>query len=109
MKINFDEVENIVYPNFKDGEGEWHMKAVTDGQHKCLLGMLPPGSSIGLHTHETNSEMIYVLEGEGCMILDGQEEILRADMCHYCPKGHSHTFINKSDKDLIFFAVVPEQ
>ena len=53
--------------------------------------------------------MNYVLEGEGCMILDGQEEILRADMCHYCPKGHSHTFINKSDKDLIFFAVVPEQ
>ena len=29
--------------------------------------------------------------------------------CHYCPKGHTHSLINNSDEDLVFFAVVPVQ
>ena len=36
------------------------------------------------------------------------EEILRPGDCHYCPQGHSHSFINESDADLIFLGVVPE-
>ena len=109
MILDYKTMETTVLPNFKGGEKEYAAQMFFDGTNRIMKGKLIPGASIGLHTHETNSEMIYVLEGEGCMILDGQEEILCADMCHYCPKGHSHTFINKSDKDLIFFAVVPEQ
>ena len=109
MKINFDEVENIVYPNFKDGEGEWHMKAVTDGQHKCLLGMLPPGSSIGLHTHETNCEVIYVLRGSGKVLFDNELHPVTVGSCNYCPKGSGHSLINDGAEDLVFFAVIPEQ
>ena len=30
-------------------------------------------------------------------------------MCHYCPKGHTHSLMNDSDAELEFFAVVPEQ
>lgn len=108
MKINFDEVENIVYPNFKDGEGEWHMKAVTDGQHKCLLGMLPPGSSIGLHTHETNSEMFYIISGTGKVLCDGVYEPLKPGDVHYCPMGHAHSLINDGEVDLVVFGTVPE-
>ena len=36
-----------------------------DELKKILYGVLPPFSSVGLHTHETSSEIIYILKGEG--------------------------------------------
>ena len=68
-----------------------------------------PGASIGLHTHETSSEVIYILEGEGKVLYDGAYEAVSAGSCHYCPKGHTHSLINDSEKDLYFLAVIPEQ
>ena len=85
------------------------MRIYTDAMGKIMKGRLIPGASIGLHTHETNSEIIYVLEGTGKVLCDGAYELLAAGSCHYCPKGHAHSLINDSAADLIFFAVVPEQ
>lgn len=53
--------------------------------------------------------MIYILQGKGKALYDDREEELYTGVCHYCPKGHSHSIINNSDEDLIFFAVVPQQ
>ena len=74
-----------------------------------MYGRLEPGASIGLHTHETSSEIIYLLEGRGKVLLADGEERVAAGQCHYCPKGHTHSLVNDSDADLVFFAVVPEQ
>jgi len=68
-----------------------------------------PGASIGVHTHETNSEIIYITKGTGRVLMDGEYEKLEVGMCHYCPKGHTHSLMNDSDAELEFFAVVPEQ
>ena len=73
-----------------------------------MRGLLAPGSSIGLHTHEGNSEMIYILSGTGKVLYDGEYEPLAPGDCHYCPMGHAHSLINDSNGDLVFFAVVPE-
>ena len=35
--------------------------------------ILPPGSSIGLHTHGKNEEMYFIIEGNGIMAVDGEE------------------------------------
>ena len=78
-----------------------------DGMNKILHGRLVPGATIGVHTHETDSEIIYFLSGSGHMLYDGKKEPVEAGVCHYCPAGHSHGMINDSDGDLIFFAVVP--
>ena len=80
-----------------------------DGVNRILHGVLESGASIGLHTHETNSEIIYFLSGRGKVLYDGKYETVEQGMCHYCPKGHSHSLINDSESDLVFFAVVPEQ
>ena len=74
-----------------------------------LLGRLVPGASIGLHTHEAGSEIVYILSGEGKALYDGGQETLTAGDCHYCPKGHSHSLINGGGEDLVFFAVIPQQ
>ena len=80
----------------------------TDGDNKIMRGKLEPGCSIGLHTHEGNSETIYILSGTGKVLYDGEYEPVSAGSCHYCPQGHAHSLMNDSDGDLIFLAVVPE-
>ncbi len=57
-----------------------------------LRGVLPPGATIGMHSHtETNCEVIYILSGTGQVLCDGvQEADLGPGACHYCPKGHGH-------------------
>ena len=109
MKINFNEMEAKVNNRFKDGEGDFIAKIKSDDLNKIIYGTLTPGSSLGYHKHETNSEIIYILEGNGkCKYEDEVQSLSKGD-CHYCKKGHSHSLINDSDSDLKFFAVIPEQ
>ncbi len=107
--IDFNNIPEKLMPNFQGGEGVTSAHMFVDDKNKIMRITLAPGSSIGLHCHETSSEIIYVLEGVGTAILDGAEETVTAGECHYCPKGHTHSFINKGKKDLVFFAVVPQQ
>jgi len=107
--IKFDETNFKVLTNFNGGEKEFHANIVTDELNKILKGRLIPGASIGLHRHETSSEIIFFLSGSGKIITDGVEERITAGDCHYCKKGSEHTMINDTDEDLVFYAVVPQQ
>ena len=109
MIIDFNNEQATVISNFKGGEKSISAKMHFDSANRILHGVLESGASIGLHTHETNSEIIYFLSGRGKVLYDGKYETVEQGMCHYCPKGHSHSLINDSEKDLVFFAVVPEQ
>ena len=109
MLIDFSKIEEVTVKNFKDGEKEVNVRTFSDDTNRIMKIKMIPGASIGMHTHETNCEVIYVIEGEGTMLYEGETEILTPGMSHYCPKGCSHSFMNKSDKDLVFFAVVPQQ
>lgn len=109
MKINFKKMTEQRMPEFKGGIGALVAKMQIDELGKIMYGKLETGSSIGYHTHDTNSEIIYILEGSGKCLYDDGEEQLSAGDCHYCPKGHAHSLINDSDADLVFFAVIPEQ
>lgn len=109
MILNFNEIEEQVIPNFKGGEKAFHTRMYTDNACKIMRGSLEPGASIGVHTHDTNSEIIFMLKGTGVVLCDGEREVLSAGSCHYCPKGHSHSLRNESGETIEFFAVVPEQ
>lgn len=109
MIINFNDMSETVIKNFKGGELEISAKMFVDDKNRILLGKLIPGATIGLHTHETNSEIIYILSGKGKILYEGEYFELFKGMCHYCKIGKSHSLINDSDADLVFFAVIPEQ
>ena len=109
MLIDFKAIPEDVIPNMRGGEKEVAVKAFNDGSNKIMLGKLIPGASIGLHTHETNSETLYILEGSGKVLYEGEYIPLPTGSCHYCPKGKAHSLINDSEADLRFFAIVPEQ
>ena len=106
MIINFEELNEEARPNFKNGMGEFMVRTFEDERSKIMLGRLDPGCSIGLHTHEGNSEIIFIISGEADSIMDDGTEHAVAGQCHYCPMGHSHSQINNGTEPLIFFAVV---
>lgn len=109
MIIDYNAEEYQEFPNFKGGDGSLMAKMFFDGTNRVLRAYLEPGCSIGFHKHETNSEIIYILEGTGKVLLENGEEAVCAGQTHYCKKGESHSLVNNSDSRLEFFAVVPEQ
>ena len=109
MLLDFNAMDETVIPQFLGGEGSIRAKMRVDELGKIMHGVLEPHASIGYHTHETSSEIVYILSGTGKVKYDGGEEPLKPGDCHYCPKGHAHSLINNSDGPLEFFAVVPNQ
>lgn len=109
MIIDYTKMDWKENPGFKGGEGALYNKMYDDGSNKMMMGCLKPGSSIGYHKHEGNCEIIFVVEGKGKVIYDGQEFEVSAGQCHYCPENHEHSLINNSDADLVFYAAVPKQ
>lgn len=108
MIIDFSKIEKTVIKNFRGGEKDTVANMFVDDKNRIMKGRLIPVASIGIHTHETNSEVIYFLEGEGKVLYDEKYFKVEKGLCHYCPMGHSHSLINDSNSDLIFFAVVGE-
>ena len=109
MKIDFENIKETEIKNFYNGECSIFAKMHVDELNRIMKGRIPPHSSIGLHTHENSSEIIFVLEGEGIIICDGVEEKVSKGYTHYCKKGSSHTFINNGNEDIVIYAVVPNQ
>ncbi|WP_195964474.1 cupin domain-containing protein [Clostridium cuniculi] len=108
MIINFDEINEVIIPNLNNGNGEVSAKMSINTNGKIMIARIPVGSSIGIHTHETSDDINYVISGIGKAVCDDKEEILEVGVCHYCPKGSSHSIINTGTEDLVLFTVVPE-
>lgn len=109
MIVDFNNIDEQELPQFKGGMQSTHARMFFDGLNRIMKGRLTPGSSIGLHLHDTSSEVIFITKGRGHVLYDEQTIPLQEGMVHYCPKGHQHSLINDSDADLEFSAVVPQQ
>lgn len=108
MIIDFPNQQYAEFPHFKEGEGVFQAKMFFDGKVRIMSGKLVPGASIGMHTHTTNCEILFVLTGEGTVIEDGEAHPIKAGQCTYCEKGHTHSLVNSGTVDLTFQAAVPE-
>lgn len=107
--IDFNSMEVDTMSNFKGGDGDIYMKMLVDGKNKFMYCTIPSGSSVGNHTHDTDMEIIYVLQGEASIVFDGVEQVYTKGMAHYCQKGHGHSISNKGAEDLVTFNVVAPQ
>jgi uncharacterized cupin superfamily protein len=76
-------------------------------QFGCHLERLPPGSrSAHRHWHETEDEMVYILEGEVVLVED-TETLLRAGEAAAWPAGRAigHCLENRSEADALYLVV----
>ena len=109
MIFDYSTMEETALEHFKGGENTVYARMFFDGKNRVMLGRLPLGATIGLHTHETSSETVYVVSGTAKFLMDGAEEVVQAGQAHHCPKGHTHMLMNGGAEQVVFFAVVPEQ
>lgn len=108
MVIDFDKIAEVHQMNFKGGQGLLDTRNYVDEKVKIMYSTLRPGATTGLHTHEGNCEIVYVISGEATFHYDDTVETVRVGQCHYCPMGHSHYMENQTDHDLVYFAIVVE-
>ena len=110
MKLNFDEFEKKAIPNFKGGEGVFHIQGYNDGRVMINDIHIEPGTYNGMHKHIRNCEVIYVIEGELTIKNeDGTEEHLVAGDVTYCPEGTGHSVIGAGNGPVHILGIVPEQ
>lgn len=106
MIIDFDKIAEVHQMDFKGGHGALDTRNYEDGSARIMYSTLRPGASSGLHTHQGNCEIVYVISGVATFHYDDQTETCRVGQVHYCPDGHSHYMENLTDHDVVYLAIV---
>lgn len=68
-----------------------------------FVGVIPPGYA-GLHSH-TYDEVVYVVEGEGVLHLDGERTPLRPGTCMHLPPLNQHCLENTGPTPMTILGV----
>ncbi len=64
-----------------------------------------PMAYVEEHVHKVQEQVYYVLEGEGMLVLDGKEHLMRPHDYVYVPPGVRHSFTNTGLAGLVFLVV----
>ncbi|MCL2580039.1 MAG: cupin domain-containing protein [Oscillospiraceae bacterium] len=70
------------------------------------ISIIPPGGSIGYHTHTGDFEVYYILKGTAKVVDNGVEDILHPGDSMICREGDSHSIENIGDRDLEYVAII---
>ena len=109
MIIDFKDLTPNVVNNMRNGEGSVKLVKYCDDLNSIVRITISKNSSIGIHTHEVDQEIIYVIKGKGVCIEDGKEYDLVAGQANYCAQGKNHSIKNPYEEDLELFAVITKQ
>ncbi len=66
---------------------------------------LAPGVKEIKHYHRRSWQFFYVLSGEGTMVVNGEEILLRSNESIEIDPGQHHQFINSGEEDDLLFLV----
>jgi len=61
---------------------------------------------IGAHEHSGETEIFYVLQGEGVLDDNGELKPFRKGDCNVCGAGAYHAISNEKDEPLVFVAAI---
>ena len=68
--------------------------------------VVAPGSSIGEHVHEGETELFYFAKGNATVLDDGVRKSVSAGDVMSTGSGHSHSVINEGDEDVVMIAAI---
>jgi mannose-6-phosphate isomerase-like protein (cupin superfamily) len=79
-------------------EGNTNFRKVlyTSKHTQLVVMMIPPNGEIGEEVHPDNDQFFRVEEGEGKVIIDGNEQIFSDGFAIVVPAGAKHNVINTS-------------
>ena len=71
------------------------------GPHTQVVMMsIPPGGEIGEEVHPDNDQVLYLIDGAGQVILDGQASDFNSGDLVLVPAGTKHNFITSDGTDM---------
>lgn len=74
---------------------------------KSGLITLKPGEEVGVHSTESNEELLIVLSGSGKFYLNNGDAIhIEGGSFLYCPPQTIHNVVNSSETNLVYVYVV---
>ena len=75
-------------------------KVIHTGKYAQLVLMsLLPNEDIGMEVHETTDQFFRIEKGEGKLIINGEEHLLKDGNAIVVPAGSEHNVINTSSTD----------
>ena len=76
----------------------------TASKSQLVLMSLQPGEEIGMEVHD-GDQIIYLVDGEGYVVLDGAREEIEKGSIIFVPAGTRHNVVNSDDKPMKLFTV----
>jgi quercetin dioxygenase-like cupin family protein len=75
--------------------------------HLLQVVTIPPGTRQRMHSHEGQTEVFYILEGEATIKINNVDYLAKPGDAFICSPGDVHNLWNKTDKDfrLVVFKV----
>jgi len=81
-------------------------QVIYTGQHTQLVLMcLAPSEEIGMEVHETVDQFLRFEEGEGKVIIEGEEHPVKDGDAVIVPAGTKHHIYNGGDSGLFFLTI----
>ena len=104
--------ETVTAKNKAGGKGEIYIThLLTQKEMVGQCGMfakvvVPPGSSLGVHPHNGNTETYHILQGKALYTDNSETCEVKPGDTTFCADGDSHGIENIGDEDLIFMAII---
>lgn len=75
-------------------------QVVYTGKHAQLVVMcLKPGEEIGMEVHQAVDQFFRFEEGEGKVVIDGVEQVVKTGFAAIVPAGANHNVVNVSPSE----------
>ena len=68
--------------------------------------IVPPKAAVPYHQHLGDSEVYYILSGEGIYDDDGKKIPAKPGDTFFCADGHSHGITPLGDEPIVFIALI---
>jgi mannose-6-phosphate isomerase-like protein (cupin superfamily) len=82
-------------------DNDFYRHVLATGPHTQVVVMsIPPGGEVGEETHPDNDQVLYLVEGSGTAVLNGEEQPFEAGDAVMVPAGTKHNFVAGSDAPL---------
>jgi mannose-6-phosphate isomerase-like protein (cupin superfamily) len=100
MVVSINHAEHYIWGENCDG---WRL--LQRGDISVIQERVPAGGAEVMHYHHTARQFFYILEGEGTMVLESHQLVLRKGEGLEIPPGIKHQFRNQSNADVLFLVI----
>lgn len=98
----------MIFDNIKElaKENDNFRKVIFTGNHSQLVLMsLLPGEDIGEETHEGSDQILFIVDGVGEAVLNGEKTTIQKHSIVYVPSGTKHNIINQGNESMKLYTV----